>query len=84
MASSYNKRAQLKKPSGANPELNVGNCLKSSKMDKKKQTYIVLYQVAKIFKKIEIFVAHETHFKHVFKLQEGGGGGGGAKSILVG
>ena len=53
----------------ANPELNVGNC---------QSAYIVLYEIAKVFFfKYEICTAHETHFKHIFKIQ-------GAKSTFVG
>ena len=58
----------------ANPELNVGNCPKSSKMDI--QCHCTLPS-CQIFQKIEFSIAHKTHFKHVFKIR-------GAKSTFVG
>ena len=57
----------------ANPELNVGNCLKSSKMTKNHTLYSTKMPKFSIF----YTTAHETHFKHVFKIQ-------GTESTFVG
>ena len=58
----------------ANPKLNMENCLKAQKWTK---TIHCTLPSCQNFQKIEFSIAHETHFKHVFKIQ-------GAKSTFVG
>ena len=60
-----NRLRRAQNQSGLTHKLNVGNCLKSSKMDQK--LYIVLYQIAKNFKNVNFLQL----MKHIF--QDSGG-----------